>query len=99
MAYNAARTLATIAIRAAGYRVRQTGGAHYNTFLAMETALGSSASTLATYFDNCRVKRNELIYDAANRVGENDAGELLKNAKKLRVLVEDWIARNRPDLV
>ena len=30
MAYNAARTLATVAVRAAGYRIKQTGGGHYS---------------------------------------------------------------------
>ena len=99
MAYNAARTLATVAVRAAGYRVKQTGGAHYNTFLAVEAAIGSSAAALAAYLDNCRVKRNELSYDAANLVSESDGDELLNRARELRVLVEDWIAQNHPGLV
>ena len=34
-AYDAARILATIAIRASGYRIKKTGGAHYNTFLGI----------------------------------------------------------------
>jgi hypothetical protein len=33
----AGRPLATIAVRAAGFRVRQPGG-HYNTFLALEAS-------------------------------------------------------------
>lgn len=37
MAYNAARTLSLIVVRAAGYRPRSVG-AHYNTFLALEAA-------------------------------------------------------------
>ena len=74
-------------------------GAHYNTFLAVEAAIGSSAAALAAYLDNCRVKRNELSYDAANLVSESDGDELLDRARELRVLVEDWIAQNHPGLV
>ncbi|MCK4340788.1 MAG: hypothetical protein KAY37_03585 [Phycisphaerae bacterium] len=93
MAYNAARTLATMAIRAAGYRVKQTGGAHYNTFLALEAAMDPSVATIAAYLNNCRVKRNELSYGAAALVSESDAGELLEKTEQLRRLVEDWIVR------
>lgn len=98
MAYNAARTIATLAVRAAGYRIKQTGGAHYNTFLALETALGPAAATLAAYLDTCRITRNELSYDATNVVSESDAAELAVKAQELFNLVEDWIARNHPEL-
>jgi hypothetical protein len=37
MAYDAARTLSLLIVRAAGYRPRTVGG-HYNTFLALEVA-------------------------------------------------------------
>jgi hypothetical protein len=37
MAYDAARALSMIIVRASGYRPR-TVGAHYNTFLALEAA-------------------------------------------------------------
>ena len=37
MAYDAARTLSLMIVRASGYRPRSVGG-HYNTFLALEVA-------------------------------------------------------------
>jgi hypothetical protein len=37
MAYDAARTLSLMIVRAEGYRPRSAGG-HYNTFLALEAA-------------------------------------------------------------
>src|SRR5436309_15028266 len=37
-AYNAARLMATIVVRACGYRVISKGGHHYYTFQALETA-------------------------------------------------------------
>jgi hypothetical protein len=99
MAYNAARTLATIAIRAAGYRVKQSGGAHYTTFLALPLALGPSFDLLALYFDNCRQSRNDLCYGAAGVVSDSDATELLEKATEFRDSIENWLSRNHPALV
>ena len=98
MAYNAARTLATIAIRASGYRIKQTGGAHYNTFLALPAAMGPAFDTLADYFDNCRKARNDLSYDAASVVSESDAMELLQKAQEFQQAVADWLGKNHPAL-
>jgi uncharacterized protein (UPF0332 family) len=99
IAYNAARTLATIAIRASGYRVKQTRGAHYNTFLALPIAMGASFETLAAYFNNCRQTRNEINYGAASIVSESDATELLKKTTEFRVRVEEWLHADHPSLL
>jgi len=98
MAYNAARTLANIAIRASGYRVKQTGGAHYNTFLALPLAMGSSFDTFADYFDGCRKSRNDLSYGAAYVVSNSDATELLEKTIAFRAIVEKWLCDNYPAL-
>ena len=66
MAYDAARTLSLMVVRAAGYRPRSFGG-HYNTFLALEAADGAFAK-LSAYFDSCRQKRNASEYDFAGGV-------------------------------
>src|SRR5438046_2679361 len=57
MAYDAARTLSLIVVRASGYRPRAVGG-HYNTFLALEAA-DSAFASLSAFFDGCRMKRND----------------------------------------
>ena len=59
IAYDAARTLSLLVVRAAGYRPRAVGG-HYNTFLALEAADPAFAK-LSAYFDGCRMKRNQGI--------------------------------------
>ena len=79
--------------------MRQLGYSAYNTFLALETALGPSAATMAAYLDNCRTARNELSYDAAGLVSESDADELVEKAEELRDVVEGWISKNHPNLV
>ncbi len=95
MAYSAARLHATRAVRAAGYRVRQRGGAHYNTFLALEAALGPGAADLVAYLDSCREKRNALAYDAGQAVSTSEADDLVREAAKLRGLVDTWLRQRR----
>src|SRR5476651_1721502 len=58
MAYDAARTLSLIIVRSEGYRPRLVGG-HYNTFLALPEADPAFAQ-VSTYFDGCRMKRNDF---------------------------------------
>lgn len=63
LAYDAARTLSLIIVRAEGYRPRSVGG-HYNTFLALGAA-DPAFGALSVYFDGCRMKRNDCEYDFA----------------------------------
>jgi hypothetical protein len=98
LVYNAARTLAAMAVYAAGYRVKHRGGGHYNTLLALRAAMGPSIHALADYLEDCREKRNELSYEAANVVTETEANELVTKTQELQTLVEAWIGRNYPHL-
>src|SRR5271169_1664665 len=83
MAYDAARTLSLIVVRASGYRPRSVGG-HYNTFLALEAADPAFAARSA-YFDGCRMKRNDCEYDFAGGVTDTDANGLLTTVQKFAV--------------
>ena len=97
MAYDAARTLSLLVVRATGYRPRAVG-AHYNTFLALETA-DPAFATLSAYFDGCRVKRNSCEYDFAGGVSDTDADGLLKTVRRFAVEAEAWIKAHYPPLV
>src|SRR5216684_3861925 len=92
-AYNAVLQLAKMVIASAGYRVVGPGH-HLTTFEALEIAMGSSISALATYFDTCRRKRNQVDYDRANAATETEAEELLNKAEEFRDLVEKWILKH-----
>jgi hypothetical protein len=96
MAYDAARTLSLLVVRATGYRPR-TVGAHYNTFLALETA-DPAFATLSAYFDGCRMKRNSCEYDFAGGVTDTDAEGLLKEVRQFAADVEAWIKARYPHL-
>ncbi|MDP9173159.1 MAG: hypothetical protein M3O30_04740 [Planctomycetota bacterium] len=97
MAYDAARTLSLIIVRASGYRPRSVGG-HYNTFLALE-AVDPAFAALSAYFDGCRMKRNDCEYDFAGGVTETDANGLLTTVQKFAVDAEAWVQANHPSLV
>lgn len=58
-AYAAARALATLVVRAAGYRVTSGAGGHYHTFVALETADPDEFRKYSAYLDRCRSKRND----------------------------------------
>jgi hypothetical protein len=58
-AYDAARALAIIVVKASGYRVKVEGGGHYNTFRALQ-AVSAEFVDIAQYFDACR--RNGTIF-------------------------------------
>jgi len=96
MAYDAARTLSAMIVRAAGYRPRTVGG-HYNTFVALEAADPAFAKRSA-YFDSCRFKRNLSEYTDAGIVTETEAEELLKSARQFAIDAEAWIKANHPSL-
>jgi hypothetical protein len=96
MAYDAARTLSLMIVRAVGYRPRAAGG-HYNTFLALEAADPAFAA-LSAYFDGCRIKRNASEYDFAGGVSNTDAEGLLKTVQQFAIDAEAWIRANHPHL-
>ena len=97
MAYDAARTLSLIIVRAEGYRPRSVGG-HYNTFLALEAA-DSAFAALSAYFDGCRMKRHDCEYDFAGGVSDTDAEGLLKTVQQFALDAEAWMKTRHPNLI
>ena len=97
-AYDAARILAHIIVRASGYRVKGEGGGHYNTFLALKAA-DSAFAKKAVYLDACRRKRNHFLYEQANVVSRTEAEELLWHASGFSLEVDGWLKKHHPNLI
>jgi hypothetical protein len=97
LAYDAARTLALMVVRAEGYRPRSVGG-HYNTFLALGVA-EPTFNTLAVYFDICRMKRNDCEYDFAGGVSDTEADSLLQTVQTFATDVDAWMRARHPRLL
>ena len=95
-AYDAARTLSLIIVRASGYRPKKLGG-HYNTFLGLAAA-DPAFSTLAAYFDLCRLKRNDSEYDSAGGISLLDADDIVKQTTQFKIMADKWITQRFPAL-
>jgi hypothetical protein len=70
IAYDAARTLSLMIVRAEGYRPKKTGG-HFNVFAGLAVADAAAFKTTADYFQTCRMKRNAAEYDYSRRHHEH----------------------------
>jgi len=97
LAYDAARTVSLILVRAEGYRPKSVGR-HYNTFLALG-ATDPTFSTLSVYFDTCRMKRNDCEYDFAGGVSDTDADSLLQVTLQFATDAEAWMRARHPHLL
>ncbi len=96
-AYQAVFQLATMVLGASGYRT--TGqGHHWVTFTVLPELMGGEVQVVTDYFDQCRGKRNLSDYDRAGEISEEETVELLKEAKKFRGTVLNWLRRNHPGL-
>jgi hypothetical protein len=82
---------------ASGYRVKSRVGHHQITLEAAGVALGKEASALIKYLDLCRRKRNVISYEG-DEIGAEQANEFLKEATRLAVLVDAWLAKHHPEL-
>lgn len=96
-AYEAARAIATIVVRASGYRVKAARGAHYNTFVALEAADPRRFARHAAYFNACREKRNDLSYELAGVVTGSEAEELLREVPAFQALVDARLRGRHPE--
>lgn len=97
-AYQAAFQLATIVLAASGFRTAGSGH-HWVTFKVLPELLGPEFQDLTDYFDQCRGKRNLSDYDRAGEISEDEAVELLKEAKEFRGAILNWLKEHHPKLV
>jgi hypothetical protein len=94
IAYNAALKLCTMLLYACGYRPEKNL-AHYRTLQSLPLILGKDRSDDADYLDACRAKRNTAEYDAAGRVSQTEALELIEFVAELRTVTLAWLRKNQ----
>jgi hypothetical protein len=96
--YSAALALATMVVRASGYRV--SGSAHHwAAFAALPELLGATAQRRADQFDKSRRKRNRATYSRAGQISEGEAAKMRAAVQAFRAEVLDWIRANHPELL
>jgi hypothetical protein len=98
-AYAAALQLATIVLRASGYRASSSsGGHHWRTITLLPALMGAEQQSRKLYLDSCRRARNEADYDRTGVVSESDLLELLEDTLEFRNDVLAWLLEEHPEL-
>lgn len=97
-AFSAARTAATVALRASGYRTSTLPGHHVKTIESLEVTIKAD-SKLIQKMKTLSKKRNATSYDSAGNVSAQEVELAMKTAKELRFLVVAWLKNNHPDLL
>jgi len=96
-AFNAARTLANVALRACGYRAATQLGHHLKTIESLELTMQADPRLI----QKMRVfskKRNATSYDSAGNVSDQELEEAIRVADELQRSVTVWLRENHPEL-
>jgi hypothetical protein len=98
-AYGAALQLATIVLRASGYRTSSSaGGHHWRTIALLPELMGPGQAQRAAYLDSCRRARNTVDYDRAQVISNDELVELLADTLAFRREVLEWLGKEHPEL-
>ena len=98
IAYNAALKLATVLIRASGFRIKGQGH-HMNVIATIPYILGNDKQDDSDYLDTCRRKRNIVEYDYIGGVMEADVDELREFVMNFKMEVISWLQENHHQLL
>jgi|SRR5580658_1928998 hypothetical protein len=96
-AFNAARTAATVALRASGYRTTNQLGHHLKTIESLEFTIHAD-SKLIQRIKTLSKKRNATSYDSAGNVSAQELELALKTGAEMRREVIAWLEKNHPEL-
>ena len=97
-AFSAARTVATIALRASGYRTSTQAGHHAKTIESLELTIKAD-SKLIQRMRTLSKKRNATSYDSAGNVSAQELELANRTASELQRTVVTWLEKNHPELL
>jgi hypothetical protein len=97
-AFNAALTVATIALRASGHRTVTQAGHHVKTIESLELTVKASSKVIQRFktFNN---KRNKSVYDVAGAVSGQELEAVVKLATELKDSTIMWLKKSNPELL
>jgi phosphoenolpyruvate-protein kinase (PTS system EI component) len=97
-AFNAARTAASVALRACGYRTSTQAGHHVKTIESLELTIHADPK-LIQKMKTLSKKRNATSYDSAGNVSKQELELAIKTAGELQREVLVWLEKNYPGLL
>src|SRR6266550_8010961 len=95
-AFSAARTAATIALRASGYRTSTQLGHHAKTIESLELTINADSKMIQKTRPFSK-KRNATSYDSAGNVSKQELELAIKTAAELHLQVVAWLEKNHPE--
>jgi hypothetical protein len=97
-AFNAALTVATIALRGSGYRTVTQSGHHVKTIESLELTVKASSKVIQRFktFNN---KRNKSVYDVAGAVSDQELEAVVKLGTELKDSTITWLKKSHPELL
>lgn len=99
IAYNAILQLASIALRASGFRATTKVGHHWVTLAILPELLGDNFENTANYFNECRAKRNTIEYCDTNTISQKDVEKILHEVKVFQKKILTWLKKHHPKLL
>ena len=97
-AFNAALTVATIALRASGHRTVTQAGHHVKTIESLEFTVKAS-SKIIQRFKTLNNKRNKSVYDVSGAVSDQELEAMVKLANEVKGSTIVWLHRFHPELL
>ncbi len=97
-AFSAARTAATIALRASGYRTSIQVRQHAKTIESLELTINAD-SKMIQKMRTFSKKRKVTSYDSAGTVSKQELELAIKTAAELHRQVVAWLEKNHPELL
>ena len=97
-AFSAARTAATVALRASGYRTSTQLGHHVKTIESLELTIKADSKMIQKMKTFSR-KRNVTSYDSAGNVSKQELELAIKTAAELHRQVVTWLEKTHPELL
>ncbi len=96
-AYNAALMVSVAALAASGYQAPNEGH-HYWTIQSLAFTLQVDTKTIEI-FNRFRLKRNISDYERIGLISKTEVLEMIQLATRLRIILEEWLRKNHPDLL
>ena len=97
-AFSAARTAASIALRASGYRTVAQVGHHAKTIESLELTIKAD-SKMIQKLRTFSKKRNVTSYDSVGNVSKQELELVIKTAGELHSQVVAWLEKSHPNLL
>jgi uncharacterized protein (UPF0332 family) len=99
IAYNAALQLASVVLRASGYRATTKTGHHWITLTTLPDFMGKELNETRDYFNACRTKRNFTEYCEAGTISQLEAERLIQEVKAFKIKVVSWLKKHHPKFI